>query len=149
MPHRKWNDEDLAEAIKTSENWIEVVQKIGVSSNSESGMTRIRRYAESLNLDASHFVKKTKDGWRKYSDDIFRKGIQYNSSIRRYFTESVEYKCSILECGLNEWQGQPITLQVDHIDGDITNNLKDNLRLLCPNCHAQTETWGVPKAHRK
>lgn len=48
-------------------------------------------------------------------------------------------KC--LECGISEWQGNPITLELDHIDGDNTNNIRSNLRILCPNCHSQTPTW--------
>ncbi|GAA1809788.1 hypothetical protein GCM10009749_17860 [Agromyces neolithicus] len=44
-------------------------------------------------------------------------------------------------CGLGpEWNGKPLTLELDHVDGDRLNNELANLRLLCPNCHAQTET---------
>jgi hypothetical protein len=49
------------------------------------------------------------------------------------------YCCSI--CNLKEWMNKPITLQLDHIDGNSDNNDIDNLRLLCPNCHSQTETF--------
>ena len=53
----------------------------------------------------------------------------------------LQYKCTI--CGNNGvWMDQPLTLQLDHIDGDSTNNELSNLRLLCPNCHTQTETYG-------
>jgi hypothetical protein len=45
------------------------------------------------------------------------------------------------QCGINEWQGLKITLEVDHIDGNAANNLPSNVRLLCPNCHAITPTW--------
>lgn len=46
-------------------------------------------------------------------------------------------------CGLDgNWNGMPITLQVDHIDGNRFNNSIENLRILCPNCHSQTETFG-------
>ena len=45
-------------------------------------------------------------------------------------------------CGITEWNGKPLTLQIDHIDGDRTNNHLDNLMILCPNCHTQTDTYG-------
>lgn len=49
------------------------------------------------------------------------------------------YSCEI--CGISSWLGESITLEMDHIDGDRKNNAIENLRLLCPNCHAQTPTW--------
>lgn len=54
--------------------------------------------------------------------------------------EGVEYRCS--ECGIDEWRGYPITLALDHINGDSRDNFRENLRFLCPNCHSQTETYG-------
>ena len=44
-------------------------------------------------------------------------------------------------CKLTEWREQPIPLHLDHKDGDPTNGTKENLQLLCPNCHAQTDTY--------
>ncbi len=46
-----------------------------------------------------------------------------------------------LKCGLSEWLGQPLVIQVDHEDGNSSNNTRRNLRGLCPNCHSQTKTW--------
>ena len=52
-------------------------------------------------------------------------------------------ECSI--CGINTWEGRDIVLQLDHIDGNRHNNQVSNLRLLCPNCHSQTDTFSMRK----
>ena len=59
---------------------------------------------------------------------------------RRLIKEQIlKEECNI--CKLENWQNKKITLQLDHIDGDSHNHQLSNLRLLCPNCHSQTETW--------
>lgn len=58
----------------------------------------------------------------------------------RIFNEQQEC-CSV--CGLKDWNGQPITLELDHISGDRTDESRNNLRLICPNCHSQTHTYKV------
>ena len=52
---------------------------------------------------------------------------------------SQNYAC--LHCQNTTWLGKPIALELDHIDGGTSNNVRENLRALCPNCHAQTPTW--------
>lgn len=75
---------------------------------------------------------------------LLQGAVHYNSpAMIRYLTERDGYKCSC--CSLVEWQDKPISLDVDHVDGDKKNNLPDNLRFLCPNCHRQTPTWGNKK----
>lgn len=60
-------------------------------------------------------------------------------SIRTYLLKTRQHQCAV--CQLTTWNAQPIALEVDHIDGDAQNNTENNLRLICPNCHAQTPTW--------
>ena len=58
-----------------------------------------------------------------------------------------ENRCE--QCGITEWQGKPLNLQLHHMDGDGTNNTLENLEILCPNCHAQTDTYGGRNGHRR
>lgn len=59
--------------------------------------------------------------------------------IYRYILEKQNGKCAI--CGISEHNGLPLVLELDHIDGNHTNNEEKNLRHLCPNCHSQTDTY--------
>ena len=47
------------------------------------------------------------------------------------------------ECGLTNWLGEPLSFELHHINGDGEDNRLENLQLLCPNCHSQTDTWGA------
>lgn len=68
-------------------------------------------------------------------------GKQFNRNIinRKILVEKYGYKCA--ECKNSNWNKKELTLQVDHIDGNNTNDAIENLRLLCPNCHSQTDTY--------
>lgn len=70
-------------------------------------------------------------------------------AIKKKLLEAGLVKDECSECGLPPiWNGKKLTIQLDHIDGDRTNNAQSNLRLLCPNCHSQTHTFSKGK-HRK
>lgn len=64
-----------------------------------------------------------------------------NCYLKRIIKEFslLEHKCS--ECGLGSWRNKDISLELDHIDGDASNCKLSNLRLVCPNCHSQTDTF--------
>jgi 5-methylcytosine-specific restriction endonuclease McrA len=63
-----------------------------------------------------------------------------DSWLRKYLIEIFGEKC--VSCGIsNSYNGKPLTLEIDHIDGKSYNNVISNLRFLCPNCHSQTDTY--------
>lgn len=67
--------------------------------------------------------------------------------LKHYLIEKHGETCTGCQLG-NMWYGKPITLHLDHVDGNCENNKLTNLRLLCPNCHSQTPTFGS-KSKRK
>lgn len=59
--------------------------------------------------------------------------------LRKRIVLEQENKCNL--CGISIWNNKPITLELEHKDGNNQNNSRDNLECLCPNCHSQTDTW--------
>jgi hypothetical protein len=77
--------------------------------------------------------------WKQGLQDGRKGKLQTSGHIHRYILNKQENKCFI--CGISDYNGYPITLELDHKDGNSTNNTEKNLRCLCPNCHSQTPTY--------
>jgi 5-methylcytosine-specific restriction endonuclease McrA len=60
-------------------------------------------------------------------------------TMKRYLIETDGYLCS--ECGITEWNSKPIMLELEHKNGNSGDNSRENVCLLCPNCHSQTSTY--------
>lgn len=72
--------------------------------------------------------------------DLVKQGlIKERPAQRNVLTHLYGYKCAV--CAISDWNDKSITLQVDHIDGTASNNSLENLRLICPNCHSQTDSY--------
>lgn len=79
---------------------------------------------------------------KKVPDEmVFCKKSKASSHLvkQRFLENCIEYGCH--RCGIKEWLGQKLSLDLDHINGDTSDNRKENLRLLCPNCHSMTDTY--------
>jgi 5-methylcytosine-specific restriction endonuclease McrA len=151
MPARTWTDTQLRDAVRTSTTKREVLEKLGLGvwgGNYRS----LDKHLARLGLDISHFTPRQVSVAKRSIplDEILVEDSTYistHSLKRRLLKEGVlEEVCH--ECGIQEWQGKPLSLHLDHINGKSQDNRLENLRLLCPNCHSQTPTY-AGKALRK
>lgn len=74
----------------------------------------------------------------KMYSNRFRSGMAKTDTTIRVHLRKLYKECC--ECHTSEWNGKPLVLEVHHKDGNSNNNHPDNLQLLCPNCHSQTDT---------
>ena len=149
---RQYTKEWLQELCQNSYSLAEVLNKAGRKQGGGAQQTLKKKIAE-WEIDISHF---TGQRWQKspnqmpqqkkekYTlDEVFCKKSPVAQKVLRGYVERhqlLEYKC--INCGCDgNWYGGKIALELDHIDGDNTNNEISNLRYLCPNCHALTETY--------
>lgn len=119
--------------------------------NSSHMYKKIKRYG----IDTSHFLGpghnagKVLNTRKKPEEVLIHNKEIYGRTKGSVLTRSLkeigrEYFCAM--CGCKDiWNGLPLKLHVDHINGDWQNNLPENLRFLCPNCHSQTLTFGSRK----
>ena len=143
---RKWDLADLPKIVEQSHSIREVIKRLGLIP-AGGNYEQVQKYIQQLELDTSHFKGK---GWNRglitgpkrplsaYLEDGLP--IQSHKLRMRLIDEGVfTHQCN--RCGITEWNGLPAPLELEHKDGNHHNNSLDNLELLCPNCHAQTDTY--------
>lgn len=140
-------DEQFRAIVAASKSCVDVMRQLGFTCTAGNARHTVRRRITELELDTSHWGACTKNAIIARTtahDDYFAKdkphsGGHIRERILKYGL--LPYECEF--CGnLGEWLGQELRLQVDHKNGDHNDNRLENLRFLCPNCHAQTDTFG-------
>jgi hypothetical protein len=144
---KTWTKEQLIDAVKSSKKYIEVAQKLGLT-NLGSNYYTIKKYIKLYELDISHFMtrKEICSEARKQISELTNEEIFCVNSIDRKHIKNrilrdnlIEYKCQ--RCGITVWEGEKLSLHLDHINGVNNDNRLENLRFLCPNCHSLTDTY--------
>ena len=144
-----YTDEDLIKAVPESSSIAKLLEKFGLKP-AGGNYTLIKSRIKELGLDTSHF--KGSHDWARSKgssfvrqralEEILVQDSAYTTSKlrKRLISEGIfEHRC--VSCGLDTWLDNKIPLEIDHINGDRRDNRLENLRLLCPNCHALTSTY--------
>ena len=149
MANRKYTKEILENVAKQCTSIRQMLQKFNLKETG-GNYKGMQERCEKFGVDISHF---TGQGWNKLGHPNFGNNLDLNKRFCIHSkkkssckTKEVllnrglkENKCEI--CGCTEWLGKPITLQLHHINGNPCDDRLENLQILCPNCHSQTDTY--------
>ena len=148
----KYSKALLEPIVKESISTSEVMRKLGLTLSGGTN-THLKKLFKKFEIDTSHFLGQASNrGKTDHKKIPWQEILVYDRNkgrretvfrLKRALLESgVPEQCAI--CGLPpEWNGKPLVLQMDHIDGNGINNSPYNVRFLCPCCHSQTETFGT------
>lgn len=140
---------ELRGAVAESASLKDVLRRLDRPDNHRQ-RALLRQWIADENISTAHFLGQGhRRGKRSHNakdpEDILvhHEGKRRTDTalLRRAMREvGVPERCAV--CGVGpEWRGKPMTLEIDHINGDWSDDRQENLRLLCPNCHAITSTW--------
>jgi len=148
----------LEMALKCSWGFSALCENLGIAVYY---MPIVRKWVRDHRLDISHFHLRSQgfvaaaenenrlQSRRKAPDElVFVKDSLFPEAAKTRFGERTPNVCA--KCGVGTvWQNEPLRLQTHHIDGDTRNCCWENFQKLCPNCHTQTENWGIIKSTEK
>ena len=140
-----FSDEEFINIINKATSITNCCELLGLSIYGSNGRLQIKKRCKELNIPLPEYKHQNNTNQCYHSlEEILIQNSPYkntNSLKKRLVNEKIiPYKCSV--CG-NEgiWESKPLSLQLHHINGISNDNRLENLQLLCPNCHSQTENY--------
>lgn len=147
------SDDKIIQTCSELKSRQSVLKEFGLRPDTNANVRWIDKKIQDLNIDTSHWTGML---WNKGKSlpHLEIPAVNYLGTNKRIHSHSLKLKLikqKILEnkcfiCEISEWQGKLLSLHLDHINGDHNDNNLNNLRLLCPNCHSQTDTYCRKKA---
>lgn len=150
MKHNFSDKEVLEELVKSSVSKREILRKLNIVGAGGNYKT-LDKYLKLYEIDTTHFTGSAWNqgdnfkpfGLKMELESILIENSTYSNSStlkKRLYREGLKTpKCE--NCGIEKWLEKELSLELDHINGINTDNRINNLRILCPNCHSQTETF--------
>lgn len=143
----KYTKELLEEKVKDCYSFSELCRRLGLKPEGSNPKT-LKKKMNEFGVDYSHF---TGQNWKAnpnnpvYRDKYLPNLCKY-SSLSSANVKEMTYRLKLKEnkcecCGITKWQEKPIVCEMHHINGDSTDNRLENLQILCPNCHSQTDNF--------
>lgn len=140
------SDKEFKNIVANSLSYSDCLRQLGLGTKGGSSTDILKKRIKELQCDISHFTRKGEcSAYIRYTlDEILIEHSPYQNiqklKERLVRDNRLEYKCQ--KCGNNgEWQGEKLSLQLDHINGINDDHRIENLRFLCPNCHSLTKTY--------
>jgi hypothetical protein len=150
---RSWTDSDFIAAVARNSNFTDVLRELGLRPAGGNHRS-MKQHAERSGVDQSRFSDERRvRGLRVIHErraipgaEVFSDHSRVSQHIVRRHALRKLRPVVCAGCGDDGWHnGMPLPLQLDHINGVVTDNRYENLRWLCPNCHSQTETFAGRK----
>lgn len=138
----KFSKDEVETIVKDNTEWLSIMKALGYSTCAHVKVLQSK--LDKLGIKYDHVDPKYESPWnRRELSDVLVKDSNHISmtTLKNRLKRELGWEHRCVQCKLTEWNGQPIPIQIDHINGDHWDNRLENLRFLCPNCHAQTDTY--------
>lgn len=149
-------EQEFKNVIKSAHSYTHALSFFGLK-NKGGNIKTLKNRIKELKLSTSHFLSRIEASNKtrtmdkqEFIDNCLIKNSKTSRGVIKkwlFYHQLIEEKCE--SCGLmGEWQGKPLTLQLEHKNGESNDNRLENLALLCPNCHSQTPTFAGRSSHK-